>query len=587
MKSDFIIALTQLAAERNLSKDIVLSAIEAALASAYRRDSIAAGQNISVKLDPNSGDVNVSIVKTVVEQVEDPLTEMTLADAKKISPIADLGDNVPIGELPHSAGRIAAQTAKQVVIQRLREAERDIVFQEYSDKVGEVYTVAVQRIESGRHVIVELGRAEAVLPMSEQSPYDRYRVGQRYKVLLKSIDQSVRGPEIIVSRADKALVRRLFEMEVPEIYNGAVEIVGIAREAGSRSKVAVFARQEGVDAVGSCVGLRGIRIQNIVNELHGEKIDVVEWSRDPTRFIKNSLSPALVMKVQVDQEEETAMAVVPERQLSLAIGKEGQNARLAAKLTGLKIDIISDVEATEREAEQPSWRRRRPPKRPRARLRSQPLSCRRRRRPRSVSRCRLPPSSRRKSPRCLRPPQPFPRKCSPLPKSSSLPLRRRPRSKFRPLRPKSRYPKSRRLANTSSRRFPRSSSSWRTSLNPCPWRKRPLPARLAGRYLEHQPGRRRRQWGYPVRRGYRGVGAARFAWRWRQATSWRRWRRQSTTRALETEMTPAKRHVPLRMCIVCGAKGPKRDFTRIVSTPEDGVKVDRTGNSRAGGVCMR
>ncbi len=352
MKSDFIIALTQLAAERNLSKDIVLSAIEAALASAYRRDSIAAGQNISVKLDPNSGDVNVSIVKTVVEQVEDPLTEMTLADAKKISPIADLGDNVPIGELPHSAGRIAAQTAKQVVIQRLREAERDIVFQEYSDKVGEVYTVAVQRIESGRHVIVELGRAEAVLPMSEQSPYDRYRVGQRYKVLLKSIDQSVRGPEIIVSRADKALVRRLFEMEVPEIYNGAVEIVGIAREAGSRSKVAVFARQEGVDAVGSCVGLRGIRIQNIVNELHGEKIDVVEWSRDPTRFIKNSLSPALVMKVQVDQEEETAMAVVPERQLSLAIGKEGQNARLAAKLTGLKIDIISDVEATEREAEQ-------------------------------------------------------------------------------------------------------------------------------------------------------------------------------------------------------------------------------------------
>ena len=232
MKSDFFIALTQLAAERNLSKDIVLSAIEAALASAYRRDSIAAGQNISVKLDPNSGDVNVSIVKTVVEEVEDPLTEMTLADAKKISPIAALGDNVPTGALPHSAGRIAAQTAKQVVIQRLREAERDIVFQEYSDKVGEVYTVAVQRIESGRHVIVELGRAEAVLPMSEQSPYDRYRVGQRYKVLLKSIDQSIRGPEIIVSRADKALVRRLFEMEVPEIYNGAVEIVGIAREAG-------------------------------------------------------------------------------------------------------------------------------------------------------------------------------------------------------------------------------------------------------------------------------------------------------------------------------------------------------------------
>lgn len=351
MKSDFIIALTQLAAERNLSRDIVLSAIEAALASAYKRDSIAAGQNISVKLDPNSGDVNVSIVKTVVEQVEDPLTEISLVEAKKISPIANLGDNMPTGELPHSAGRIAAQTAKQVVIQRLREAERDIVFQEYADKVGEVYTVAVQRIESGRHVVVELGRAEALLPVSEQSPYDRYRIGQRYKVLLKSIDQSARGPEIIVSRADKALVRRLFEVEVPEIYNGAVEIIGIAREAGSRSKVAVFAKQEGVDAVGSCVGLRGIRIQNIVNELHGEKIDVVEWSRDPTRFIKNSLSPALVMKVQVNPEQEAATAVVPERQLSLAIGKEGQNARLATKLTGLKIDIISDVEANAIEAE--------------------------------------------------------------------------------------------------------------------------------------------------------------------------------------------------------------------------------------------
>ncbi len=351
MKSDFIIALTQLAAERNLPREIVLSAIEAALVSAYKRDSIAAGQDISVKLDPNSGDVNVAIVKTVVDEVEDPLTEMLLADAKKISPIADVGDVMPIGTLPHSAGRIAAQTAKQVVIQRLREAERDIVFQEYVDKAGEVYTVTVQRIESGRQVIVELGRGEAVLPISEQSPYDRYRVGQRYKVLLKSVEQSIKGPEIIVSRADKALVRRLFEMEVPEIYNGAVEIVGIAREAGSRSKVAVFAKQEGVDAVGSCVGLRGIRIQDIVNELHGEKIDVVEWSRDPTRFIKNSLSPAIVLKVQVDQEEGTATAVVPERQLSLAIGKEGQNARLAAKLTGLKIDIISDVESEVLEVE--------------------------------------------------------------------------------------------------------------------------------------------------------------------------------------------------------------------------------------------
>ena len=478
MKSDFIIALTQLAAERNLSKDIVLSAIEAALASAYRRDSIAAGQNISVKLDPNSGDVNVSIVKTVVEEVEDPLIEMTLADAKKISPIAELGDNVPTGALPHSAGRIAAQTAKQVVIQRLREAERDIVFQEYSDKVGEVYTVAVQRIESGRHVIVELGRAEAVLPMSEQSPYDRYRVGQRYKVLLKSIDQSVRGPEIIVSRADKALVRRLFEMEVPEIYNGAVEIVGIAREAGSRSKVAVFARQEGVDAVGSCVGLRGIRIQNIVNELHGEKIDVVEWSRDPTRFIKNSLSPALVMKVQVDQEEGAAMAVVPERQLSLAIGKEGQNARLAAKLTGLKIDIISDVEATVLEAEQAKLAAQkaaeeaaRPAPEP------EPAPVVQEEAPAAVGEPMAAPTVvEEEEPEVLAPAASRPRGTAARCRSRAAGRRGSRRlSRLRPLCPKLRCPKSRRSASTSSRRFPRSSSSWRMSLNPCPWRKRPRP----------------------------------------------------------------------------------------------------------------
>ena len=343
MKSDFIIALTQLAAERNLPREIVLSAIEAALISAYKRDSVAAGQDISVKLDPNTGDVSVFTVRTVAEEIEDPDIQISLADAKKIRAEAEIGDLVPTGELPHSAGRIAAQTAKQVVIQRLREAERDLVFREFADKEGEVFTVTVQRMEP-KQIIVELGRAEAILPSSEQAPYERCRVGSKIKVLLKTVRESAKGPEMIVSRADKDLVKRLFEMEVPEIYNGAVEIVGIAREPGSRSKVAVHAKQDGVDAVGSCVGLRGIRIQNIVNELHGEKIDVVQWSKDPGTYISNSLSPSSVMRVELDPATGGAVAVVPDRQLSLAIGKEGQNARLAARLTGWNVDIKSNVE---------------------------------------------------------------------------------------------------------------------------------------------------------------------------------------------------------------------------------------------------
>ena len=343
MKSDFIIALTQLAAERNLPREIVLSAIEAALISAYKRDSVAAGQDISVKLDPNTGDVSVFTVRTVAEEIEDPDIQISLADAKKIRAEAEIGDLVPTGELPHSAGRIAAQTAKQVVIQRLREAERDLVFREFADKEGEVFTVTVQRMEP-KQIIVELGRAEAILPSSEQAPYERCRVGSKIKVLLKTVRESAKGPEMIVSRADKDLVKRLFEMEVPEIYNGAVEIVGIAREPGSRSKGAVHAKQDGVDAVGSCVGLRGIRIQNIVNELHGEKIDVVQWSKDPGTYISNSLSPSSVMRVELDPATGGAVAVVPDRQLSLAIGKEGQNARLAARLTGWNVDIRSNVE---------------------------------------------------------------------------------------------------------------------------------------------------------------------------------------------------------------------------------------------------
>ncbi|MCI0868611.1 MAG: transcription termination/antitermination protein NusA [Chloroflexi bacterium] len=343
MKSDFIVALTQLAAERGLPREIVLSAIEAALVSAYRKDSITANQNVSVKLDPGTGDVTVNILKTVVEEVTDEQTEITLKDAKKFNPEVEMDGTVVTESMPHTAGRIAAQTAKQVVMQRLREAEREIVFMEYEDKEGEVFSVNIQRVEP-KQVIVALGRAEAVLPISEQVPIERYRSGNKMKVLLKTVARSSKGPELIVSRADTLLLRRLFEMEVPEIFSGAVEIDSIAREPGSRSKVAVRATQDGVDPVGSCVGLRGVRIQNIVNELHGEKIDVVEWNKEAAIFLANALSPAQVMKVELNVDDKTATAVVPERQLSLAIGKEGQNVRLAARLTGWRVDIKSNVE---------------------------------------------------------------------------------------------------------------------------------------------------------------------------------------------------------------------------------------------------
>ena len=350
MKSDFVVALTQLAAERSLPREIVISAIEAALASAYRKDAVADGRNISVKLDPVSGDVTVNTLKTVVSRVEDPVTEIEFADARRIKRDALINEVITTESIPHSAGRIAAQTAKQVVLQRLREAERDLLFQEFTDKVGEVFSVTVQRIET-RHLVVDMaGRGEAILPQHEQMPTERYRQGQRFKALLRSVDRTPRGTELIVSRADRDLLRRLFEMEVPEIYNGAVEMVAVARDVGSReigarSKVAVRARHDGIDPVGSCVGLRGVRIKNIVDELQGEKIDVLEWDKDISQFIANALNPARVIRVELEYDVQAAMAVVQDRHLSLAIGKEGQNARLAAKLTGWNVDIKSYQEA--------------------------------------------------------------------------------------------------------------------------------------------------------------------------------------------------------------------------------------------------
>ncbi|MCL0054290.1 transcription termination factor NusA [Dehalococcoidia bacterium] len=345
MKSDFLVALTQLAAERNLPRDKVMSAIEAALVSAFKKDSVTEGRNISVRLDPGSGDIRVDIIKTVVDIVTDPLQEISMAEAQaKFRTNSAVGDTIATEEIPNSAGRIAAQTAKQVVLQRLREAEREIVLAEYEGREGEIITVTIQRIEPTK-IIVDTGRTEAILPISQQVTSERYRQGSKVKVLLQSIDkESAKGPELIVSRTDELLLRRLFEQEVPEIFNGAVEIVGIARESGSRSKVAVRARQDGVDPVGSCVGLRGVRIQSIVNELQGEKIDILEWSKDPNRFIANALSPSQVHRVVINEEEGNAIAIVPDRHLSLAIGKEGQNARLAAKLAGWKVDIKSDLD---------------------------------------------------------------------------------------------------------------------------------------------------------------------------------------------------------------------------------------------------
>ncbi|MBI4310233.1 MAG: transcription termination/antitermination protein NusA [Chloroflexi bacterium] len=352
MKSDFLIALTQLAAERNLPRDMVLSAIEAALASAYKKDNLVGEQNIAVRLSPTSGDVRVYVLKNVVEQVADPRLEISLQDAKKLKKDVAAGEVVETDSMPYNPGRIAAQTAKQVVMQRLREAERDLVYAEYANRAGEIITATVQRVDS-RVVTLDLGRAEGIMPDKEQSPSEHYRPNQKLKVYIVEVARTARGPEIIVSRAHRDLLRRLFEMEVPEIFNGVVEIKGIAREPGARSKVAVWARQEGVDAVGSCVGMRGVRIQNVVQELGGEKIDVVQWHKDPATFIANALNPAQVAHVELNETENTARVVVQDRQLSLAIGKEGQNARLGAKLTGWKIDIISATEAEqERQARQ-------------------------------------------------------------------------------------------------------------------------------------------------------------------------------------------------------------------------------------------
>ena len=348
-KSDFMLAVTQLAAEKNLPREVVLGVVESALVSAFRKNSFAANQSISVKVNPNTGQVTVYAGKTVVENVVDPRREISLEDARKNNEYAQLGDEIQVEDTPRDAGRIAAQTAKQVVLQRLREAERELVFEEFADRESELVTGVVQRIDP-RQIVLDLGRTEGVLPAAEQVKSEHYRIGQRIKAYIVEVLRTGKGPQVIVSRTHRNLLRRLFELEVPEVNTGVIELKAVAREAGHRSKVAVAARQPGIDAIGSCVGLRGIRIQNIVNELNGEKIDVIEWHSDPASFIANALSPAQVVSVSVNSEDKAATVIVPDRQLSLAIGKEGQNARLAARLTGWRIDIKS-ASTAEAEAE--------------------------------------------------------------------------------------------------------------------------------------------------------------------------------------------------------------------------------------------
>jgi len=343
MNYEFIEALEQIAKEKGISKEILFEAIEAALISAYKKNFNTA-PNVKVHIDRDFGQIKVFSCMEVVEEVQDLQQEITLEEARKHSSIYQLGDIVDIEVTPKNFGRIAAQTAKQVVIQRIREAEREIIFEEYVDREDDIITGIVQRTDQ-KNIIIDLGRTEAILAPTEQMPTEAYTQGDRIKTYVVEVKKTTKGPQIMVSRTHPGLLKRLFELEVPEIFDGTVEIRAVSREAGHRSKLSVYSSNEEVDPVGSCVGPKGARVQTIVNELKGEKIDIIKWSEDPKEYVSNSLSPAKVMSVEIKEDEKVANVVVPDYQLSLAIGKEGQNARLAAKLTGWKIDITSESQA--------------------------------------------------------------------------------------------------------------------------------------------------------------------------------------------------------------------------------------------------
>ncbi|MHB8928522.1 MAG: transcription termination factor NusA [Bacillota bacterium] len=342
MNREFIDALDDIEREKGISKNILLEAIEAALISAYRRN-FGSTQNVRVVIDRDTGDIRVLAGKVVVEELTDPRVEISLEEARGVDQRYELGDTVEFEVTPMEFGRIAAQTAKQVVVQRIREAERGIIYEEYSSREGDIVTGLIHRQE-GRNILVDLGKVEAVLPPTEQVMNERFRQGERVKAYIVEVKRTTKGPQIVLSRTHPGLVKRLFELEVPEIHDGIVEIKSIAREAGSRTKMAVWSNDERIDAVGACVGPKGMRVQAVVNELRGEKIDVVNWDPDSAQFVAEALSPAKVVTVYIDDQNRVARAVVPDYQLSLAIGKEGQNARLGAKLTGWKIDIKSETQ---------------------------------------------------------------------------------------------------------------------------------------------------------------------------------------------------------------------------------------------------
>jgi transcription termination/antitermination protein NusA len=352
MRSEFEVAFNEITELRSLPREVVLEALQTALVSAYRRDANAsAAQRVEVNIDPNNGRARIFVEKEVVESVESANTEVDLEKARYYDPEANLGDMVmvQVEGTTKKFGRIAAQTAKQVILQKIREAERNSLFDEYADREGDLITGTVQSVNSNM-LTISLGRAEAIMPRNQQIPGERYKPHDKMRAYLLEVKKSNRGPQIVVSRSHRNMLRRLLEYEVPEIFNGQVEIKNIAREAGYRSKVAVAALQEGIDPVGACVGMRGIRIQNIVKELHEEKIDVIEWNADQHKFIEKALSPARTSGVYLEDDPDsgrTAVVIVPDDQLSLAIGREGQNARLAAKLTGWRIDIKSVTEAVQ------------------------------------------------------------------------------------------------------------------------------------------------------------------------------------------------------------------------------------------------
>ena len=343
---ELIIAMEELEKERGIKKEYLLESLEAALVTAYKKNFDSA-DNVKVEINKETGEIHVYSTKTVVEAEKDPCFEISLDNAKKISKKLDIGDTVDVEIVPKNFGRIAAQTAKQVVVQKIREAERELMYTEFNDKKGEIVTGIIQKAD-GNAVILDLGRLEGVMPLKEQIPTEEYKVNDKIRAYVLDVERGIKGnPQVIVSRSYPDFVRKLFEFEIPEIYEGLIEIKSISRDVGSRSKVAVYSTNENIDPVGSCVGQKGVRIQNIINELNGEKIDVIEWNEDPAVYISAALLPAQVLAVDVKEDEKFAQVIVQDDQLSLAIGKSGQNARLAARLTNWKIDIKSESQFRE------------------------------------------------------------------------------------------------------------------------------------------------------------------------------------------------------------------------------------------------